>query len=71
MLTELGIHVWETTWFVRSMTGPAVVDAARSADGCFTGGDIDTFMRDVRIVALARSPQRQSIGASGCRSTRL
>ncbi|WP_279611830.1 hypothetical protein [Burkholderia sp. BCC0044] len=33
--------------------GVAGRDTTRSADDCFTGGDIDTLMRDVKIVALA------------------
>ncbi|WP_159086718.1 hypothetical protein [Burkholderia sp. NRF60-BP8] len=56
MLTELGIHVWETPWFVRSMTGIVGYATTHGVGGCFTGGDIDTAMCDVTIVVLARSP---------------
>ncbi|AQQ23327.1 hypothetical protein A8D61_33200 [Burkholderia cenocepacia] len=66
--TALGIHVWETTWLLRSMTGAVVPDTTRGVDGCFMGGDIDTLMRDAMIVALARSPQQQSVRALRGRS---
>ncbi|OXI29140.1 hypothetical protein CFB89_33255 [Burkholderia sp. AU16741] len=56
---------------MRSMTATAVLDAVRRADGRFTGGDIDTLMRDVRIVVLSRSPQQQSISAQRYRSMPL
>ncbi|MPV55255.1 hypothetical protein CFB46_32125 [Burkholderia sp. HI2761] len=56
---------------MRSMTGIVGHVATRGTDGCFTGGDIDTLMRDMSIDVLARSPQQQSIRASRRRSTRL
>ncbi|WP_156440521.1 hypothetical protein [Burkholderia sp. MSMB1072] len=43
-------------WFAGSMTEIVGHAATRGADGCFTGGDIDTLVRDVGIVVLARSP---------------
>ncbi|KWH65387.1 hypothetical protein WT63_08815 [Burkholderia anthina] len=67
----IGIHVWETKRFPRSMTEAVVCDTARRADGRFTGGDIDARMRDVKIVVLARSPQQQSIRTSHQRAMRL